>query len=193
MAFCEGAVEANSGLAIAGGETEGGSATQGPDLQELIPWCSGLQSSLYHYMPGAHHINCWQLIISSGKELPASKFEFLRKLLSFHYCADISYIQFHWVCTFCIQHAHWSLIWSPTSFFLQLQHYWGNLSKKEASPRKPCPSWLFYSNFQKVCVLALLKSIDGSVLALLRLPSIFSHQNFTVGEFGCTMAIMQES
>ena len=34
MAKC--AVEANSGLAIAGGETEGGSATQGPDLQELI-------------------------------------------------------------------------------------------------------------------------------------------------------------
>ena len=30
------AVEAYSGLAIAGGETEGGSATQGPDLQELI-------------------------------------------------------------------------------------------------------------------------------------------------------------
>ena len=130
MAFCEGAVEANSGLAIAGGETEGGSATQGPDLQTLIPWCSGLKSSLYHYMPGAHHINCWQLIISSGKEVPASKFKFLCKLLSFHYCADISYIQFHWVCTFCIQHAHWSLIWSPTSFFLQLQHYWGNLSKK---------------------------------------------------------------
>ena len=41
-------------------------------------------------------------------------------------------------------------------------------------------------------VLALLKSIDSSVLALLRLPSIFSHQNFTVGEFWCTMAIMQE-
>jgi hypothetical protein len=41
-------------------------------------------------------------------------------------------------------------------------------------------------------VLALLKSTDGSVLALLRLPSVFSCQNSTVGEFWCTMAIMQE-
>ena len=41
-------------------------------------------------------------------------------------------------------------------------------------------------------VLALLKSTDGSVLALLRLPSIFSCKNYIVGEFWCTMAIMQE-
>ena len=41
-------------------------------------------------------------------------------------------------------------------------------------------------------VLAYLKSIDGFVLALFRLPSIFSHQNSTVDEFWCTMAIMQE-
>jgi hypothetical protein len=41
-------------------------------------------------------------------------------------------------------------------------------------------------------VLALLKSTHGSVLALLRLPSNFSCQNSTVGEFWCTMAIMQE-
>ena len=41
-------------------------------------------------------------------------------------------------------------------------------------------------------VLALLKSIDGCVLTLLRLSSIFSHHNSTVGEFWCTIAIMQE-
>ena len=40
--------------------------------------------------------------------------------------------------------------------------------------------------------LALIKSTDGSLLALLRLPSIFSCQNSTIGEFWCTMAIMQE-
>ena len=41
-------------------------------------------------------------------------------------------------------------------------------------------------------VLALLKSTDGSILAPLKLPSIFSCQNSTVGEFWCTMVIMQE-
>ena len=41
-------------------------------------------------------------------------------------------------------------------------------------------------------VLALLKSTDGSVLALLRLPSIFSCKNSTVGEFWCIMAIKKE-
>ena len=40
--------------------------------------------------------------------------------------------------------------------------------------------------------MALLKSTDGSVLALLRLPSIFSSQNSTVGEFWGTMAVMKE-
>jgi hypothetical protein len=40
--------------------------------------------------------------------------------------------------------------------------------------------------------LALLRSTDGSVLALLGLPSIFSCHNSTVGEFWCTMVFMQE-
>ena len=40
--------------------------------------------------------------------------------------------------------------------------------------------------------MALLKSTDGSILALLRLPSIFSCLNSTVAEFWCTMAIRQD-
>ena len=40
--------------------------------------------------------------------------------------------------------------------------------------------------------IGLLKLTDGSVLALLRLPSIFSCQNSTVGEFWGTMAIMNK-
>ena len=34
---------------------------------------------------------------------------------------------------------------------------------------------------------------DGSVLALLSFSSIFSHHNSTVGEFWCTIAIMQQT
>ena len=50
------------------------------------------------------------------------------------------------------------------------------------------------SNFviSQLIILALQKSTDGSVLIFLMLPSNFSHQNSLVGEFWCTMVIMQD-
>ena len=50
-----------------------------------------------------------------------------------------------------------------------------------------------FLKFYDCSVLALLKSIEGSVLAFFRLPSSFSHKNFTVREFSVPWLLCKKS
>ena len=81
----------------------------------------------------------------------------------------------------------------------------GLLGIPEEQPCQPEENPVLPDSFTQIYILFLIgfhigppkihrqfPKSTGSVLALLSLPSIFSCQNFTVGEFWCTMAIMQE-
>ena len=58
--IAKGAVELNSGLAILGGEAQGGGTTQGPDIDKLIHWCNDkLWIQMFGHLQWGHWRVTW--------------------------------------------------------------------------------------------------------------------------------------